>query len=67
LGAIIRHGGRTGTIVCVPSDLDCLLHRPSLLSYDPMGCNHRCRRVAEGQSIRRADDHLTKPSENVPP
>jgi hypothetical protein len=29
------NGGRNGTITCAPPDLDCLLNRPSLLSYDP--------------------------------
>jgi hypothetical protein len=34
LGTIIGKGGRTGTIVCTPPDLDCLLNRPELLGYE---------------------------------
>jgi hypothetical protein len=36
LGSIIRKGGRNGTIICTPPDLDCLLHRPSLPNYDAL-------------------------------
>jgi hypothetical protein len=36
LGTIIREGGRTGTIVCTPESLSCLLRRPQLLGYDEM-------------------------------
>jgi hypothetical protein len=36
MGTIVRLGGRSGTIVCTPPDLEFLLNRPRILGYDEM-------------------------------